>query len=558
MTRLTKPIIVLTTLVLLSLAVPLASAATLVIGNGDSGSRYPFGLDPASATSAFPDFASGGVYQQVYDHNSFSGPVTITQIAFASSAQLTSGPGTANYNFNLSLGTTGAAPNNLSTDLNANRGANLVQVFTGPATVAITDNDQVDFVINVVPFVYDPADGNLLLEITINSPSQFTGNLLYFRAGSDSRTNRAANPSGLEGGGFTDSFGLLTTFTTAPPTAASATISGQVVDTNGANLQGVTIRLSGGASATTITDEKGRYLFENLDTNNLYTVTPSLVDYRFSPRNRTFSLMGNQTNAVFTGADLAGSSLNAIDSNEFFVRQQYVDFLNREPDRQGLAYWTGQLDQCNDDAACLRERRVDVSAAFFQSLEFQQSGSYIYRLYEGALGRQPKYAEFVVDKRSVVGGANLDEEKIAFVREFVTRPAFVEKYQFNTTAESFVDALLQTQLIATGVDISSERAELIRRYGTNHTLSESRARALFNVAEDPRFVKAVFNPAFVQMEYFGYLRREIDAQGYAFWLTVLNDRDAGNYRGMVCSFITSAEYQQRFGNVTHGNSDCAQ
>ena len=60
------------------------------------------------------------------------------------------------------------------------------------------------------------------------------------------------------------------------------------------------------------------------------------------------------------------------------------------------------------------------------------------------------------------------------------------------------------------------------------------------------------------MEYFGYLRREIDGDGYAFWLNVLNDHDAGNYRGMVCSFITSTEYQRRFGSVaTHSNADCA-
>jgi hypothetical protein len=61
----------------------------------------------------------------------------------------------------------------------------------------------------------------------------------------------------------------------------------------------------------------------------------------------------------------------------------------------------------------------------------------------------------------------------------------------------------------------------------------------------------------VQMEYFGYLRRDTDADGYRFWLDVLNNRDAGNYRGMVCSFLTSTEYQRRFGTVvTRSNSEC--
>jgi hypothetical protein len=59
------------------------------------------------------------------------------------------------------------------------------------------------------------------------------------------------------------------------------------------------------------------------------------------------------------------------------------------------------------------------------------------------------------------------------------------------------------------------------------------------------------------MEYFGYLRRGFDAEGYAFWLDVLNNRDAGTFRGMVCSFITSTEYQPRFGSlVTSSNTQC--
>jgi hypothetical protein len=59
------------------------------------------------------------------------------------------------------------------------------------------------------------------------------------------------------------------------------------------------------------------------------------------------------------------------------------------------------------------------------------------------------------------------------------------------------------------------------------------------------------------MEYFGYLRREIDQGGYAYWLDVLNNGTAGNYRGMVCAFLTSSEYQLRFSTVvTRSNAEC--
>jgi hypothetical protein len=59
------------------------------------------------------------------------------------------------------------------------------------------------------------------------------------------------------------------------------------------------------------------------------------------------------------------------------------------------------------------------------------------------------------------------------------------------------------------------------------------------------------------MQYFGYLRRDPDQGGYGFWLSVLNTSEQNNYRGMVCAFVTSAEYQLRFGsNVTHTNAEC--
>jgi hypothetical protein len=51
----------------------------------------------------------------------------------------------------------------------------------------------------------------------------------------------------------------------------------------------------------------------------------------------------------------------------------------------------------------------------------------------------------------------------------------------------------------------------------------------------------------------------VDRGGYDFWLNVLNHREPNNYRGMVCSFITSAEYQNRFSQiVSRSNGDCGQ
>jgi hypothetical protein len=75
----------------------------------------------------------------------------------------------------------------------------------------------------------------------------------------------------------------------------------------------------------------------------------------------------------------------------------------------------------------------------------------------------------------------------------------------------------------------------------------TRAEALRSIAENSRFVNAKFNQAFVMMEYFGYLRRDVDAGGYAFWLNKLNEFN-GNFEQaeMVKAFIVSGEYRDRF------------
>jgi hypothetical protein len=77
--------------------------------------------------------------------------------------------------------------------------------------------------------------------------------------------------------------------------------------------------------------------------------------------------------------------------------------------------------------------------------------------------------------------------------------------------------------------------------------TQTRAETLRSIAEDGRFVNAKFNETFVMMEYYGYLRRDYDASGYAFWLHKLNEFN-GNFEQaeMVKAFIVSGEYRDRF------------
>jgi hypothetical protein len=67
----------------------------------------------------------------------------------------------------------------------------------------------------------------------------------------------------------------------------------------------------------------------------------------------------------------SASSQNAIDDSRYFVRQQYYDFFNREPDDPGLAFWTNNITTCGNTASCYGQKRLNVTRAFWESGEFQ-------------------------------------------------------------------------------------------------------------------------------------------------------------------------------------------
>jgi len=350
----------------------------------------------------------------------------------------------------------------------------------------------------------------------------------------------------------------LAAYNGSAPTAGTGGISGQVLDGQGQPVSGTTVTVSGAAKLVrAITDSNGFYSVDGLAVGEFYTVTPSRANYSFSPSSRSFGLIADHTDAAFTANSVAPNA-NPLDSPEFFVRQQYVDILGREPDQGGLDYWSGQLRSCGADLSCLKTQRVGVSAAFFIEQEFQLTGSYIYDVYAGALGRKPMFGEYAVDRQQVVGGANLDTAKTLFAQNFVQRTEFTTKYQADTSAGSFVDALLETTQ-PSGVDLSGERSNLISIYNNGSSTVNSRAAVVRALADNAMFKQSQYNSAFVLTEYFSYLRRDVDQSGYNFWLNVLNFGDINNYQGMVCSFITSTEYQNRFSTViTHSNSECAQ
>src|SRR5262249_55065137 len=201
----------------------------------------------------------------------------------------------------------------------------------------------------------------------------------------------------------------------ATPTATNGNVSGRIVDEQGNPVEGAGVRMTGTQNRLTVTDAFGNYNFDNVEANGFYTVTPSRANFMFSPAQRSFSQLGLHTEAGFN-ANSNGDKLNPLDRSEYFVRQQYVDFLNREPDEAGFTFWVNNIESCGADAQCREVKRTDTSAAFFLSIEFQQTGYLVYRAYQSAYGDIPnapvplRLGEFQPDTRTIGAGVVVGQE----------------------------------------------------------------------------------------------------------------------------------------------------
>jgi choice-of-anchor B domain-containing protein len=261
-----------------------------------------------------------------------------------------------------------------------------------------------------------------------------------------------------------------------------------------------------------------------------------------------------------------------IDYEPFFVRQQYKDFLGREPDEPGLAFWTHEIDQCMGDAQCREVRRINVSAAFFLSIEHQNTGYLVERIYKTAFGDITEAStglvipiirrgEFLSDSAIIRNGiivgqgawqAQLEANKDAYALAFVQRQRFTDAFPLSMTPAQFVDKLDSN---AGGALDATEKTNLVNELSANNT-NAGRASVLRKVAEDSDLDRREKSRAFVLMQYFGYLQRNPDDapqpglnySGWKFWLDKLEDNEGNFVRAeMVKAFLVSTEYRQRFG-----------
>jgi hypothetical protein len=246
-----------------------------------------------------------------------------------------------------------------------------------------------------------------------------------------------------------------------------------------------------------------------------------------------------------------------IDDSDFFIQQQYIDFLNRFPDSGGFTDWMNTLNSCSGDTNCLygvNGKRTQVSRNFFLSDEFKGKGYFVFRFYKAAFGTLPFYEQVMPDMRAVTAPstAEVRQKKAAYAAGFVQRGDFQTAYGSLSNA-AYVGALLgrySLQSITTidpqnpdaGAQVTLTAADLTNQLNAG-TLD--RAKVLRAVVDSTQVSQAEFNSGFVAMQYYGYLRRTPESGGYNDWLNHLNTHP-GDFDTMVRGFVDSTEYRNRF------------
>jgi hypothetical protein len=378
-----------------------------------------------------------------------------------------------------------------------------------------------------------------------------------------------------EGAGF-----ATISLTRTGDTSGSASVDFETSDIGAEQRTDYTV----GAGTVTFAAGETSKTFSVLVVDDVYVESNEVLNLTLSnPTGGAALVSPNVATLTIVDNDSSSPTTNPLDTSSFFVRQHYFDFLSRFPDQGGSDFWTSVITQCGSDPVCIRNKRIDVSNAFFYELEFQQTGAYVFRLYRAAFGNNqpfpnpdgsnqteakklPGYAVFARDRARVVGGADLPTGQRSLTNAFVLRSEFLLKYPASQDGPTFVDAVLGIIRNELGVDLTAHRRALITLFN-----SGGRGAVLYRLADDNlqtnpinnrAFIDEEYNRAFVATQYFGYLRRDADIGGFLFWLGQVNSgpsRDVAKQHAMVCSFITSAEYQQRFSPiVTHSNAECGQ
>ncbi len=264
--------------------------------------------------------------------------------------------------------------------------------------------------------------------------------------------------------------------------------------------------------------------------------------------------------AITIDPGVASSFSNPVDDIHFFITQQYSDLIGREPDQTLVERLKAQLQLCGSRAECVRARRIDIATNLFVENELPATGVFLYGLYATALGRAPRFSDFEGDRAGIANQkGELEAVRMALAVALVDRPEFKRRYPATMKPAEFVDSIIASLAQSSGLDLNAEKSFLINLLDDS---TNGRAAVLTRLAADQRVADAHYNQAFVLFQYFTHLRRNPDDAGYNAWVSTLKTkplRDPDAARSMVCTFLNSAEYQNRFGmHATHHTRECNQ
>lgn len=549
-----------------------AGTAALTTESGETKSRWGdyqgAAIDPADGTKVwiYGEYAVdlGGMT------NDFDWGTWIGQVQFSGSTPAPGAP--------TATAATNITTNSFSANWNASANA------TGYRLDVSTSNTFNSFVTGF----QDLDVGNVLTRSVtgLNANTSYFYRVRAYNSGGTSSSSNIINPTTLQNPqlqfsassfAVNETAGFINiTVTRTGSTAGAATVSHAT--TNGTAREGKdyvhaigVVTFAAGESSKT---------FPVLIINNAFVDGSRTVNITLS--NAAGANLGSPSTTVLTiNNDDATQGANPLDTPRSFVQLDYYDFLGRYPDNAGWDFWTQQILNCGSNAQCIEVARIDVSASFFLSIEFQQTGYLVERFYKAAYGNATgnstlngahtlpvpiiRFDEFLRDTQRIRQGvivlqpgweALLESNKQAFALEFVQTSRFVTAFPTSMTPAQFVDQL--NTRAGGNVLSASERANAINLFGGagNTTNVTARAQACRQVAEDTDLYNAEYNRAFVLAEYFGYLRRNpndppentLDYTGFEFWLNKLISAN-GNYQTaeMVKAFLSSIEYRQRFG-----------
>ena len=221
-------------------------------------------------------------------------------------------------------------------------------------------------------------------------------------------------------------------------------------------------------------------------------------------------------------------SPSPLDDSEFFVRQQYRDLAGSEPGADEIKPYVSEFQRCKSVGSC----KGQIAAEVFRNSGFSDDGSFIYRIYQIALGRTPTYQEFVADLTEF-RAHDPAQRKATFAERFLNRSDLINRYAALSDAE-YVNAVLANAHTSTA---DALRQSLL-------SSPKSRGQMLLEVANDPAVASVFGDRAIVTLLYFGYLRRDADVDGLAGWVKSLAaTKDLGR---VTSGFVNSIEYRQRF------------